>query len=115
MHQLPPEGILPRSRRNPRRQGGLMSYPSGQRRYGPPPPNQIPQRYAGYRAPVPRRGLPFIIDVIVGMLGVLAFFLGFAPYEKMSPTSLPSSDTTQNFFDNDGGVGVVALSLILAA
>jgi len=92
-----------------------MNYPSGPGRYGPQSPNPMPQRYAGYRTPTPRRGLPFVFDVIIGMLGVLAFFLGFAPYEKMSTIGLTSSDTTQNFFDNAGGVGVVGLSLALAA
>ncbi|MGX9789734.1 DUF5336 domain-containing protein [Mycobacterium sp. MMS18-G62] len=75
----------------------------------------MPQPYPAYRAPAARRGLPFVIDVIVGMLGIIAFFLGFAPYEKMSTTSLPSSDTTQNFFGNGGGVGVVGLAFLLAA
>jgi len=92
-----------------------MNYPGGPGRYGPISPNQAPQRYAGYRTPTQRRGLPFVVDVIIGMLGVLAFFLGFAPYEKMSNSGLPSSDTTQNFFENAGGVGVVGLSLALAA
>jgi hypothetical protein len=53
-----------------------MSYPSGPGRYGPPPPNQMPQRHARYRAPAPMRNLPFVLDVLIGMLGVLTFFPG---------------------------------------
>jgi hypothetical protein len=96
-----------------------MSYPGHPQRYGPQPPQASP----GYgrlapnhpAARLPGRGPAFALNVVVGILGVLAFCLGFAPYAKSSSTGSPSLDTSENFFDNAGGAGVAGLALVLAA
>jgi hypothetical protein len=97
-----------------------MSYPGDPRRYGPQPPQQVPPNY-GRNAPnqpaarLPGRGPAFALYVVVEILGVLAFCLGFAPYAKSSSTGSQSLDTSENFFDNAGGAGVAGLALVLAA
>jgi hypothetical protein len=51
----------------------------------------------------------------VTLLGVLSFFLGFAPYAKVSSTGSLSTDSSFNFFDNSsGGPGVAGLAVLLA-
>jgi hypothetical protein len=50
------------------------------------------------------------------LLGVLSFFLGFAPYERESATGELPDKSSVTFFDNVGlGAGVVGLSLLVAA
>jgi hypothetical protein len=62
------------------------------------------------------RGLPFLFTVGVILLGVLSFFLGFAPYERESATGELPNKSSVTFFDNVGlGAGVVGLSLLVAA
>jgi hypothetical protein len=99
-----------------------MNCPGDPQRYGPQPlrqvspgisysrpaPNQIEARF-------PSRGPAFILNVVVGLLGIVGFCLGFAPYAKSSSTGSPSPDNSESFFDNASGAGVAGLSLVLAA
>jgi hypothetical protein len=100
-----------------------MTYPTG-----PEPPQGYRQdpRLQGYGQQTGRyslnpmggtgRGLPFLFTVGVILLGVLSFFLGFAPYERESATGQLPNKSSVTFFDNVGlGVGVVGLSLLVAA
>jgi hypothetical protein len=89
------------------------------------PPN--PDHYGGQASPywqdVPAggrgaagRGLQFYAQVDVVVLGVVSFFLGFAPYAKVNPQGQPSGSTSVSFFDDAaGGVGVAGLALLFAS
>jgi hypothetical protein len=97
-----------------------MNYPGDPQRYGRQPPRQVSPSYGriaphqpGGRLPIRRPA--FALNVVVGVLGVLAFCLGFAPYAKSSSTGSPSLDNSESFFDNAGGAGVTGLTLVLAA
>ncbi len=52
----------------------------------------------------------------VTLLGVLSFFLGFAPYAKFSNNSDTDLPSSIDFFNNgSGGAGVAGLGLLFAA
>lgn len=95
--------------------GGFAETPQGAggQGYGQPAP--------GYgAAPTQGRGkgLPFFLNLGVIALGVISFFLGFAPYvtEDKDYSGHDSRDSA-NFFLNvaGSGVGIVALTVLLAA
>jgi hypothetical protein len=105
----------------------FMTYSGG---YGGQPQGQPPQGYGaqtpGYgqqqpaSAPAPGKGLPFYLNMGVIALGVISFFLGFAPYLSIDKSGSSSgkgdSSDSINFFQNMGlGVGVIGLALLLAA
>ncbi|MCV7229076.1 DUF5336 domain-containing protein [Mycolicibacterium komossense] len=92
-----------------------MSYPPSPDQYGGQPGAHWQGTPPGVRAPA-GRGLPFYAHVGVVVLGVVSFFLGFAPYAKVNPEGQPSGGTSVTFFDNAaGGVGVAGLALLLAS
>lgn len=70
-------------------------------------PNLPPRRNA--------RGTKFLLAVVVAVLGILSFLLGFTPYAKYSLAGDVSTKTSVNFFENSGGIGAAALALLLAA
>lgn len=95
-----------------------MNYPNNPQRYGALPPNLGQPTHVHYPSPrTTRRGSSFTVHLIVGLLGVIIFVLGFAPYTKLSTTStpLPNADGTSSFFSNSGVAGVAGLALVLAA
>lgn len=106
-----------------------MSYSSGQGGYGGPPQGPNPPGYGPPSQPYgatpgpsqgagqgtdQSKGLPFYFNVGVIALGVLSFFLGFAPYSKLdtSDIGMDVTGTSYNFFQS---IGVVSTSLLLAA
>lgn len=101
-----------------------MTYSTGPGGYGAPPqgpgtPGYAPQS-PGYAAAAPApaegKGLPFFLHIGVVALGVVSFFLGFAPYISGSSAQLGgesiSISASSNFFQTNGVVGI---SLLLAA
>jgi hypothetical protein len=98
-----------------------MSYPPRPDRYGPPPHDPRQARQSELLRDPGVRGFSFYAALVVAVLGVVGFFLGFAPYAKYAsstdgdlPGVAPSSSV--NFFDNAGsGVGAAGLGFILAA
>lgn len=99
-----------------------MTYSTGPGGYGDPPQGAgggggqgYGQPSAGYgAAPGPGRGLGFYLNIGVIVLGLLSFFLGFAPYTKVDKDYKSSSDKsdTLNFFQNGGGAGIGTASLV---
>ena len=101
-----------------------MSYSSGPGGYGGPPqgpqgpstPGYGPQSQAYGAAPGPSeaKGLPFYFNIGVIALGVLNFFVGFAPYAKINTSGIDVEipGASSNFFQN---IGIVSISLLLAA
>ena len=61
------------------------------------------------------RGTRFLLAVVVAVLGILSFLLGFTPYAKYSLTVDTSTKTSVSFFENSGEAGAAALALLLAA
>ncbi|MBJ7341863.1 DUF5336 domain-containing protein [Mycolicibacterium sp.] len=98
-----------------------MNYPPRPDRHGPPAFEPRPDHWFDSPRNASNHGLPFYATLGVVLLGVVGFFLGFAPYAKYTSSSegdlaglTPS--TSINFFDNaGGGVGAAGLSLLLAA
>jgi len=100
-----------------------MTYSSGPGNYGGPPQGPGTPAYGvqspGYgAAPAPRegKGLPFFLHIGVVALGVISFFLGFAPYISGSSAQFGgesiSISASFDFFETNG---VVSISLLLAA
>ena len=71
----------------------------------------------------PGRGIPFFLNIGVAALGIVSFFLGFAPYltigvESKGMASFRNSGPRESidFFSNLGfGVGVIGLGLLVTA
>src|SRR4051812_3804031 len=103
-----------------------MTYSTGPGGYGDPSQGGGGQGYgqpagqsaAGYApAPGQRKGLGLYLNIGVIVLGLLSFFLGFAPYAKQDKDykGRDKSDSI-NFFQNTGlGVGTVSLIALLTA
>jgi hypothetical protein len=106
-----------------------MTYSSGPGGYGGPPqgpqgpqgpsaPGYGPQSqpYGAAPAQGESKGLPFYLNVGVIALGVLSFFLGFAPYISGASAEFAgesiSVSSSMNFFVTNG---IVSTSLLLAA
>jgi hypothetical protein len=74
-------------------------------------------------APAPGRGVPFFLNIGVAALGIISFFLGFAPYLTIGVDSKsmesPGKDGPRDsldFFSNLGfGAGVIGLGLLVTA
>jgi hypothetical protein len=100
-----------------------MTYSTGSGRYEAPPPNPDPQVYGPQfptynnpPSPSGAREMSSLLTVGVIILGVLSFGLGVMPYAQASVTGQLPARSSQNFFDNSGlGVGLIGLSLLLAA
>ena len=89
--------------------GGFPATPqgAGSQGYGQPAPGNP-------AAPGPGKGLPFFLNIGVVALGVISFFLGFAPYVSKDK-GFKDEDTYSFFFNVGGGVGLISLSALLAA
>jgi hypothetical protein len=100
-----------------------MTYSTGPGGYPESPQGATGQGYGqpapGYgAASSPGKGLPFFLNIGVIALGVISFFLGFAPYVSQNKdySGRESRDSVSFFFNGAGsGVGIVSLSLLLAA
>lgn len=95
-----------------------MSYPPRPDRHGPTAYDPRPDRPRNLPAPISGnpRSLPFFATLGVMVIGVAAFFLGFAPYAKMSGGGDTDFLSSENFFFNGfGGAGTVSLAFLLAA
>ncbi len=99
-----------------------MSYSTGPGGYGGPPqpsnPGYSPQSpsYGAAPAPGPGKSLPFYLNIGVVALGVISFFLGFAPYiggtsAEFGGESISVSSSTNFFMTN----GLLSIALLLAA
>src|SRR5581483_10689430 len=101
-----------------------MSYSTGPGGYGEQPQGQGPSgqgysQQSGYgSSPAPSQGqsrpLSFFLNLGVIALGIISFFLGFAPFAKAkSEYSVGNSSDSVNFFQH--GAGGVGVGVLLAA
>jgi hypothetical protein len=103
-----------------------MTYSTGPGGYGEQPQGAGGQGYgqpapAYGAAPSAGRGLPFFLNIGVIAIGVVSFFLGFAPFVKVDETSgrspFDAKTKSFSFFYSifPSGVGTIALVALLAA
>lgn len=96
----------------PPQSGPLPTYGQQTPGYGTPAPAATPAPASASGAPA--KGLPHFLNLGVIAIGVLSFFLGFAPYATPSDDPLGFDVDSFNFFTNNGP-GVLGLSLLLTA